>query len=240
LRARASLWGARAGSCARVMPLRLRDNLHWCDCGGRAVFLDAAGDRYFCLSWAANEAFLRLAAGKARSGDLDHLRPLVSRGMLIESASDNFESPAHRLERPTREFLVEPRPRPAAVQVLKAIAAEMRAGWLLRTRSFLEVIEAAGHCERGRRSALNDPHRSLLEIVSASAAAALFTRAHDRCLVRALAMRFLCSRSGLKPTLVFGVRANPFAAHCWLQLEGAVLVGEFEQARLYTPILVVQ
>jgi hypothetical protein len=40
--------------------------------------------------------------------------------------------------------------------------------------------------------------------------------------------------------LVLGVVAHPFTAHCWVQLGTAVLVGGFEQARLYTPILVVE
>jgi hypothetical protein len=36
------------------------------------------------------------------------------------------------------------------------------------------------------------------------------------------------------------VIAHPFAAHCWVQLGDAVLIGGYEQARLYTPILVIE
>jgi len=43
-------------------------------------------------------------------------------------------------------------------------------------------------------------------------------------------------RSGIYPRLVFGVRANPFRAHAWVQLEDKVLIGDYEQVRLFTPI----
>jgi hypothetical protein len=36
------------------------------------------------------------------------------------------------------------------------------------------------------------------------------------------------------------VRTNPFAAHAWVQIDEEVLVGDFEQVRLFTPILAVQ
>jgi hypothetical protein len=77
-------------------------------------------------------------------------------------------------------------------------------------------------------------------MVAASDAAGILTRVHNRCLVRALALHSLCKRKGIGAKLVFGVIAHPFAAHCWVQLGSAVLVGGFEQARLYTPILVLQ
>jgi hypothetical protein len=85
-----------------------------------------------------------------------------------------------------------------------------------------------------------DEHRSIQVAVSAAAATALLLRSHDRCLVRGLALHSLCRKRGLNTKLVLGVVAHPFAAHCWVQLENVVLVGGYEQARLYTPILVLE
>ena len=116
----------------------------------------------------------------------------------------------------------------------------MRAGWRLRTRSLRDVLETAA--SRGRNEALvpEHPNSSLGAIVTAANAVALLTRVHNRCLVRALAVHAMCKKRGIRPKLVFGVIAHPFAAHCWVQLDSAVLVGGFEQARLHTPILVVE
>lgn len=70
-------------------------------------------------------------------------------------------------------------------------------------------------------------------------AVSLVLRAADRCLVRALAVHSICRRHAIPAKLVLGVRMNPFGAHSWVQYNRAVLVGDVEQVRLYTPILVV-
>jgi hypothetical protein len=123
--------------------------------------------------------------------------------------------------------------------LIKALAAEASAVWALRSKSFDELIGA-----RRRSSLLNGKKnqtwgRPIEQIAAASAAASLLTRSHDRCLVRALAAHSMCIKSGIGAKLVFGVIAHPFTAHCWVQLGNAVLVGDYEQARLYTPILVI-
>jgi hypothetical protein len=47
----------------------------------------------------------------------------------------------------------------------------------------------------------------------------------------------MARRAGIRPTLVFGVSADPFAAHCWVQLDDIVLTGDLDTARQFTPIL---
>jgi hypothetical protein len=222
------------------MSLKLRDNLHWCDSGGRAVFLDVVADRYFCLSEPANQAFLRLAAGITRPEDSALLQRLVAHGMLIETGEDWRIMSPPSIEEPTSDFLDDAMLSVDPVRVLRALVSEVRAMWSLRAKPFHEVIGAVqgGAWPRGRVP--TNSKQRIEEIVSASAAAAFVTRSHDRCLVRALATYSMCRNKGLSPQLVFGVIAHPFAAHSWVQLGSAVLVGGYEQARLYTPILVLQ
>jgi hypothetical protein len=219
------------------MPLQLRDHLHWCNCEGRVVFLDTQADRYFCLPEAANEAFLRLATGTLQDGDAERLHMLVERGVLIETSEPaRLRSPAQN-EAPTHDFLEEPIQRAAPLRILRALASELSAAWALRKKPFHKVIDAVRNGQARRQS---NSARAIEEIVSAAAAVSLITRSHDRCLVRALAVHSACRNSGSNPQLVFGVIAHPFTAHCWVQLGSAVLVGGYEQARLYTPILVLE
>jgi hypothetical protein len=221
------------------MALQLRENLHWCDCGGRAVFLDARADRYFCLTQTANDAFLRLAAGGMGPGDAERLHTLVARGMLIEAGAA-VPVPPPRIDPPTHDFVENPAPRASLLSIARALASELRAAWLLRTKPFHAVI-ATAQKGRGRGNGSTvEPDRLVEKIVSASTALSVVARRHDRCLVRALAVHSMCRRSRIGTRLVFGVIAHPFTAHCWVQLGSAVLVGEYEQARLYTPILVVE
>ena len=77
-------------------------------------------------------------------------------------------------------------------------------------------------------------------LVRAASAAAFLLRSHDRCLVRGLAFHAACRKKGLDSKLVVGVIAHPFTAHCWVQAGSIVLLGGYEQARLYTPILVLE
>jgi hypothetical protein len=220
------------------MAFELRDGLHWCDCGGRAVFLDTKADRYFCLSQTANEAFLRLAADKARPGDAERLQPLVARGMLVDGPAGGRIRRAPVLERPTCDILQSQIARAPLRPLMKALACEAAAAWALRSRRFDAVIDAIR--TSGRPEMEEQPtQRTLQRIAAASAAVSLLTRSHDRCLVRALAAHRLCIKSGINANLVFGVIGHPFSAHCWVQVGSAVLVGGHEQARLYTPILVI-
>ncbi|MFN3945632.1 MAG: lasso peptide biosynthesis B2 protein [Allosphingosinicella sp.] len=203
--------------------------------GGRVVFLDLLRDRYFCLPFKTEAAFLRLRAGEGQPGDFALLRPLVDRELLVkgkESAEAGFQLPP-----PTADFLAPPFPPAPMLDVLRALRIELGAAWLLRRRSFLEAIERARRPLRNAPQSAASPER-LRSIISASAAAGLVLRTADRCLPRALAVHSLARRSGIRSRLVIGVRMNPFAAHCWAQLDERVLVGDHEQARLFTPILV--
>lgn len=222
------------------MPLRIRDNLHWCDCGGRAVFLDAANDRYFCLPSAVNAAFLRLAGGEPESAEIGDVHSLVARGLLVEN-------PGHRgglqpppvIKEPTSDFQSGQIDRANVLHVVRAIGSEFRAARSLASRPLLQILEEARSNGRDSRRP-RDPEGTVRAIVAASASASYLLRSHDRCLVRALALHALCRANGIRPKLVFGVIAHPFSAHCWVQLASSVLVGAYEQARLYTPILVVE
>lgn len=219
------------------MSLQLRDDLHWCDCAGRVVFLDTRTDRYFCLPRTANDAFLRAAARKSQPGDEVQLQMLLKRGMLIKGDSSANIRPPPQTEEPTRDLFEEGAPCASRTLILQAFLAELRAAWVLRRKSFHTAIEAAR---------LRKPPRaagwtwSPQQISAAAAALSFVTRSHDRCLVRALAVHSMCKETATRPKLVLGVVAHPFTAHCWVQLGSAVLVGGYEQARLYTPILVLE
>jgi hypothetical protein len=61
----------------------------------------------------------------------------------------------------------------------------------------------------------------------------------EECLHDSLAVLEFLARHELFPTWVFGVRARPFAAHCWVQHADIVLNDTFEHVSSYVPIMVV-
>lgn len=221
------------------MPLRLRDNLHWCECGGRIVFLDVAADRYFGLPAQARDAFLALAACAAGPKEVERLSMLTTRALLVEvRTTQPFQQPA-AIESPTRDLSDESAPRIGVGSIFRALVWECHAAWRLRTRGFSEAIARAGSHRLNRQRTGHD--QEIVQCIAGAANAIAFvTRSHNRCLVRALAVHAACRSKGVRAKLVLGVIAHPFAAHSWVQWGDAVLVGGFEHARLYTPILVIE
>jgi hypothetical protein len=229
---------ARAITSLDIMSWILRDNLYWCDCGGRAVFLDLKADLYFCLPRESNAAFLRVARHEARSRDTELLEPLVRRGLLARTETPARIPPPETVETPQSDFQPGQRAQISLFAMVRTIFSELWTQRLLRRHGFHQAIERVRRIEPG--SITLSEHRSIQALVSASSASALFLRSHDRCLVRGIALHSACRKRGLATKLVLGVVAHPFTAHCWVQLRSTVLVGGFEQARLYTPILVVE
>lgn len=57
------------------------------------------------------------------------------------------------------------------------------------------------------------------------------------CLLDSLALDSWLARRGYGTQLVFGIRPEPFAAHCWLQTPQALLNDSYDHVSSFTPIL---
>lgn len=217
---------------------QLRDKLHWCDCGGRAIFLDLLSGRFFCLPKTVNNAFLRLARNEPRPGDHDQLNLMQTRGLLSETPGpQTLPSPA-KVDCPTSDLIGASRVRTHMIPLLHALWTQVRLARLLRSEPFERVLSMALHV--GRASPPDHPRNSAEAIAAAISGSGIILRAHNRCLIRGLCAQVLCRKKGLRTRLVFGVIDHPFSAHCWVQMGSEILVGGYEQARLYTPILVIE
>ena len=172
--------------------------------------------------------------------DYERVRVLISQGILVQHDDNATIRQPPVIDPPTRDLSDAAIASPALLSICRQAVAEAVTARVLRTRSFFQVIaDARCRCANPGRRPRNQ-QKVIEAIAAASSAVSYIFRAHNRCLVRALAVHSICTRRGVRPKLVFGVNAHPFAAHCWVQLDDAVVVGGFEQARLYTPILVLE
>jgi len=64
----------------------------------------------------------------------------------------------------------------------------------------------------------------------------MFT-SRDRCLLDALTLMYFLIGRGIRATWVFGVRLEPFRAHCWVQHDNIVLNDTPEHVAAFTPIM---
>jgi hypothetical protein len=58
------------------------------------------------------------------------------------------------------------------------------------------------------------------------------------CLLESLTLIDFLERFDVTPELVFGVRTDPFEAHCWVQCNGVVLNESIDRVRQFTPIMI--
>jgi hypothetical protein len=200
------------------------------------IFLDLAGNRYFALNPALDGPFLRLMSGEAGPCERHRLCSLLPRGLLSEGEGREAGKGTAAVVPPTGEFLHRASSRSGLLDLIAAIHSQLWCSFLLRSKPLSRIVEGIGGSWREGCRRPPGADRHLARIGASFAASSLLLPVADRCLVRALAMLALCVRRDIHPQLVFGVRANPFRAHCWLQLEGDVLIGDYEQVRLFTQI----
>lgn len=217
--------------------MRLRDGLFWCRCADRTLFLDIERDRYFCLSAETAEAFHRWGARETL--DEAALERLARCGILVPGKID-AERRRIRVPSPCHDFGQDhvQNVKARVPDMLWAAFAQRRARITLRRKPLREILAVLRQRRQSSVSAEPDATESR-RIGAAFSAIARLVRSADQCLPLALAAWELCDRRAINAALVFGVRVDPFAAHCWVQVADAVIVGDLEQVRMFTPILAV-
>jgi hypothetical protein len=172
------------------------------------------------------------------------IQDLVDRGILVTDSAIGKE--------------IEPVV--AAPKVMSTLAdppADRTSLWMLRVPSFLRACRRAArdlarnplhrtvqgvkdlrkHHQRTGREAW-DPVKTRTLIGDFAALRYVFPRSY-LCLFDSLALIHFLAAYGQFPTWVFGVDAEPFTAHCWLQEDRILLNDTLANISRYTPIMAV-
>jgi hypothetical protein len=125
--------------------------------------------------------------------------------------------------------------------VLAFASASLFAKLALRLWRFERVIQRVARRKARRADAnqLLDMERARQLIDAFGRMRAFLFSSRDECLHDSLAVIEFLARYGLFPSWVFGVRARPFEAHCWVQHAGIVFNDTVEQVGAYVPVMVV-
>lgn len=211
----------------------LREGLTFCRVDGRFVFLDLPRDRYFCLSPAADRAFLDVAAGRAPEA----LPALLRDDVLRDAPEDERPIPCAGPAEPCAS-LHDNNARVPAASVLGALCRRSACRLWLRWRPLQTVLDRV----RRRKSSSGKaslPPGEISRVAAAYRRAAMLVSAPDQCLATSLAVAWQLSGRGAAPDLILGVKLRPFQAHCWVQVGDTVVNDRLDAVRLFTPILVV-
>jgi len=204
---------------------------------GLPVFLDAAHDRYAALPRDTIEPFLAaLARGGRVEPEASGTVRLLASGLFVLSETAGTLEPVSHV--PPARGLDPTRPR-------LRLADLARVWWLLacarrqlRTRPFSSLI-ASPLNPRIRASAATRAQPLELSVQRFHQARA-FVPIASSCLWDSLALRRWLARRGHGCALVFATRLEPFAAHCWIEVDGAVLNDAPERIATFAPVAVVQ
>ncbi len=220
------------------MNLRLRDNLFYCFCGGRAIFLDAETNRYWALPSKVEAVFRKVANGEAvEDGERQFLDALLHDGILLTSESRQ-QSWASVIPPPTCDLPRVTIEKPSFWLIGKVLRARWRARGIVNRHDIGSICRIIEQSPRNSSKVVVGPRDNELQrLRSAFEISDRLMSVRDQCLPRSLAMHVLSKQLGANSTTVLGVRINPFEAHCWVESDGAVITGDLEQAMLFTPIM---
>jgi hypothetical protein len=220
------------------MHFRLPPGVTFCETGGRIIFLDIGRDRYFGLPAAGERAFRRLADGETLDGeDRAALASLARSGLLDPCEEPHRPSPCPPGPK-ARTSLLDESAKPRWSEMAGALSRLATARLVVRLRPLSSTLLSFERRKAGAKPLPAEQRPQLLEVASAFRVSRLIASPLDRCLPRSLAAAHRLLDHGITPELVFGVRLQPFAAHCWVR-HGSVLVTEsLDQARKFTPILI--
>lgn len=200
---------------------------------GHAIFLDCRADRYFALSPAENDAVLSLLAGAPVSARTTRA---LTAAIGVEATQQAVQSLLAGKVTPRCRLAVSMEP-PSWPVRLAAVRNLVTTSISLRVRGLHRTLERLPHRSS---DAAPDASSKMTQAVRAHHWLSRHVTAHDACLVRSLSLaRHLWSRK-CNAQLVIAVKADPFAAHCWVQLGDQLLNEDLDIAAAFEPILVVR
>lgn len=232
---------------------RLTEDSYACLAGDYLVFSDLRSDMYRCLSRENTEILLRSIPGfqmtnappaaDADCTDEAHLQRvtgvLSSAGLICNAASGRPFAPV-RLPAPTASVVsnscpAAPSPNPGHFPSF--LHACLKASAMLRMQSIRRTVRSV-EAQRRRLGRANRRGPDLMHKLARSfhRMRPYYARAY-LCRFDSLALIEFLFGHGCLPQWVFGVKCEPFAAHCWVQDDNYVLNDSVEYVQRFTPIM---
>jgi hypothetical protein len=230
-------------------------HVYFCSIDTRIVFLDLRNDKYLCLSKDDSKAInglLNCCRTLARAPAIDPAHSIHENSAIIDALikSGLIDQMTPRVARrrtqiplPSVGMMDDCDPsacRPHLMHVSSFFAAAVIASASLKHRS----IESIVHGIRKRRLERAGPDNKV-DLRTVSRLFAMFKGLRPYyprpylCLFDSLALLHFLARYDQFPSWVFGVKLQPFAAHCWVQADSMAINDLTDYVRRYTPIMCV-
>ena len=217
------------------------------------VILDLKRDRYFALEAARTAALTPLLPGwpappPENAGAVPELTvedaaaPLLRQGWLLDERAASKEATPVRLTAAETDLFSSGEIRGAklgAYTVIAFLVASIFAKLALRFRRLEWVVRRVAERNAAHAGRPFDIERARQLLDAFGRMRVFLFSSREECLHDSLAVLEFLARHQIFPSWVFGVRARPFAAHCWVQHADVVFNDSVEHSSSYTPIMVV-
>jgi len=237
----------------------LSPHVHVCVAGKQVVLLDLERDKYLSLAsetpigrwvsgWPATPAEAAAPIESPASppeSDAENrlLAQMIAQGLLVKDASlgkDASPAVAEPPEHAMVEYDLNSRPSTTLEHLWRVCTAYTSAKWALRRRPIKEVVRAARLRKKQAAALESLDADSVRPLVMAFVyLRPLFFTSKDACLLDSLTLVNFLAGYSVFPQWVFGVKTDPFYAHCWVQQGGFVFNDTPDYVRGFSPILVV-
>lgn len=225
-----------------------------CQSGSHWIILHSRRDEYLCIAQSDVESIAPWLHGLAcEHGATSRAAPtgsvqtllgkLMSRGILEGEGIAGKPFSRVIYDAPTSSLSGTEDSDRTALSVASSarlMSSLLAADWRLRARSLASTLRAVTQRRqrKGSRSSRFYLNSTPSLLRTFNRLRPLYPRDY-LCIFDSLALATFLGGYGMFPRWVFGVIAEPFLAHCWLQ-EGPVIIGDdLERVLAYTPIMVV-
>jgi len=232
----------------------INPHIYLCPSSRYVVILDVRRDRYFSVLREQFELLVPWLNGwdEARTGNqsdrpgeaaTEVARVLLSQGILTLDPAG--AKPVRPISIPApKSCMTLDRPSHAALFAKAAaffLACHRANTALQRSRLEAVVAHVASRQSPGERPQLvTTPSKArAIRLTAVFAALRLFYPRPYLCTFDSLALLEFLASGGVHPRWIFGVRADPFHAHCWVQYGETLLNDRIERVTRFTPIMAV-
>ena len=220
----------------------LSKHTFFCFADEHYVFLDLHNDEYMCLGREQTRVFKTLLDGNRPTGEsADIVQTLLDRKLLVADESEGKRPVPLTAHAPETNLVTDtdkPRPAIGPVHVYRFFAASATASWNLRWRSIEQTVQQVERRKRRRRDALTPvDNATITELFRIFQALRPFYPRPYLCLFDSLALLHFLARFDVYPEWVYGVKLEPWGAHCWVQSGDLVVNDIVDNVNGYTPIM---
>lgn len=238
------------------LPYRLADDVFLCLANQRYVFLDLRRDQYLSLNRRNTDRVIALFSGsdtvvseapeersiKGCDKTERVVQTLIDKGILVATSESGKVVEVTTVDTPESALLVEGKDYKPVIRLrhwIMFLQASVKASWKLRFYSMKRTVESIDRRKQRRNKSYPVEHETLQQLLAIFHRLRPFYARKYLCLFDSLALIEFLAYYRLYPQWVFGVVAEPFGAHCWVQNDRYVLNDRLEYVRGYTPIMVV-